>query len=118
MSDLPYTSQAAKDEHDSAAPETKKVSLYGWDSNSLQKVKIAANLDGSLSSSTEAVQLQENSGDSNIEYVGLAAIGSATSAAVWQVQKIDCNTGTVVTWADGDNNYNNIYDNRESLSYS
>jgi len=65
-----------------------------------------------------AVNVQIDSGDSNIEYVGTAAIGSATSAAVWKIKRINYTTGTVIEYADGDESFNNIFDNRESLSYS
>ena len=54
----------------------------------------------------------------SVTYVGKAAIGTATSAASWQVQKIDETTGLVITWADGDADFNNIWDNRASLTYS
>jgi len=54
----------------------------------------------------------------NVTYVGKAAIASATSAGVWQVMKVDESTGTVITWADGDSSFDNIWDNRASLSYS
>lgn len=60
------------------------------------------------------------SSPANLIYYGLAAIGSATSAAVWQVRKF-AYTGsnmTSQTWADGDNYFNNIWDDRASLSYS
>lgn len=54
-----------------------------------------------------------------ISYIGKAAIASATSSAVWQIQKMDETGGDVViTWADGDDSFNNIWDNRASLSYS
>jgi hypothetical protein len=54
----------------------------------------------------------------DVLYVGLAAIGTATSAATWQVQKISTASGVVVTWADGNSSYDNIWDNRASLTYS
>ena len=53
-----------------------------------------------------------------VTYIGKAATGSATSGALWQVQKIDTTTGTVITWADGNGDFDNIWDNRASLSYS
>jgi len=53
-----------------------------------------------------------------VTYIGKAATGSATSTSVWQVQKIDTTTGTVITWADGNGNFDNVWDNRASLSYS
>jgi len=61
----------------------------------------------------EAIRVAEKS-----TYVGKAAIGSATDAARWQIMSIDETSGTVVTFADGDDNYNNIWDSREELSYS
>jgi len=66
----------------------------------------------------EAIRVAEKSTDSNITYVGKAAIGSATDAARWQIMSIDETSGTVVTFADGDDNYDNIWDSREELSYS
>lgn len=52
-------------------------------------------------------------------YIGKAAIGTATSAAQWQVQKILTSGGvTTITWADGNQKFDNIWDNRASLSYS
>lgn len=52
-------------------------------------------------------------------YYGTAAAGSATSAAVWQIQSSSV-SGVVTTflWADGNVNFDNIWDNRTSLSYS
>ena len=65
----------------------------------------------------QAIRVNIDSGDTNITYVGKALIGSATSAALWQVIEIDETTGTVITWADSDQLFNNIYDDRESLNY-
>lgn len=67
---------------------------------------------------TAAVRVAENSGDANIEYVGRAPIASATSDNVWQIMKVDCTSGTVITWADGNDSFDNIWDNRESLTYT
>lgn len=54
-----------------------------------------------------------------VTYIGEATPGSATSAAVWQITKIDSSSNpTVITYADGNANFDNIFDNRASLSYS
>lgn len=53
-----------------------------------------------------------------VTYVGEANPGTATSAASWRIKKIDTSSGTVVTWADGDASFDNIYDNRAFLTYS
>lgn len=51
-------------------------------------------------------------------YIGSASIGSLTSAAVWQIFKIADSSGDkTITWADSDNSFDNIWDNRASLSY-
>lgn len=55
-----------------------------------------------------------DSSDSSITYIGEARVGEATSNGVWRVQKI---TSSSITWADGNANFDNIWDNRESLSY-
>lgn len=68
----------------------------------------------------EALAFREatDSGDANVSYIGKAPPGTATSAAKWQIKKIDKTTGTIGTLADGDANFDNVWDNRESLSYS
>ncbi len=57
-----------------------------------------------------------------LEYHGLAKGGSATSAAVWYIERWSY-TGTSVQpddklLADGNANFDNIWDDRASLSYS
>lgn len=56
---------------------------------------------------------------STLLYVGEAALNSAANAPVWRIRKIET-IGTVmsVLWADGDQAFNNVWDNRASLSYS
>ena len=57
----------------------------------------------------------------NPVYIGRATVGSLTSVAVWQIMKstFDVNNNLLSTlWADGDTNFNNIWDNRVSLTYS
>ena len=50
-------------------------------------------------------------------YFGKAEVGSDTSDAVWQVKKFTIATG-IFTHADGDALFDNIWDNRASLTYS
>jgi len=44
--------------------------------------------------------LLDDTSTANVTYVGKAAIGSATSDAVWQIQKIDETSGMSITWAN------------------
>jgi hypothetical protein len=56
-----------------------------------------------------------------ITYVGEAPTGTDTSKALWRIKRIDSNApGTVLTmtWADGNSDFDNVWDNRASLSYS
>lgn len=55
---------------------------------------------------------------SPITYIGLAALGSDTSQAVWQIKKIDETSGIEITFADGNADFDNIWDNRASLTYT
>lgn len=53
-----------------------------------------------------------------VMYVGEATPGELTSTAKWRIKKVDQTSGVVVTWADGNNNFDNVWDNRVTLSYS
>ncbi len=55
---------------------------------------------------------------STVTYVGQAAAGSAESSAVWRIAKVTFSgTVTSVLYADSDISFNNIWDDRLSLSY-
>jgi len=62
--------------------------------------------------------LRDNSGDSNIFYVGKAPSGTVASAAAWQIKRVDETNGIDGEFADADNEFDNVWNNRESLSYS
>lgn len=53
----------------------------------------------------------------DVDYVGEAAIGTATSAASWRIKKVDSSSGMVLQWA-GTGVFDQVWDNRASLSYS
>lgn len=55
----------------------------------------------------------------SLMYVGKAKIGSLQDSSVWQIQKITV-TGsiTLIQYADGDGNFDNVWNDRASLSYS
>lgn len=50
-------------------------------------------------------------------YFGFAAPSSATSAARWKIKRLTIATN-VFQLADGNDQYDNVWDNRASLSYS
>lgn len=51
-------------------------------------------------------------------YLGTAQPGTSSSSAAWQIQRIDVTSGVVFAYADGNANFDNVWDNRASLSYS
>jgi len=68
---------------------------------------------------TYAIQYAVNSGDSTITYVGKAVAGSTLASALWQIKKITDTSGDLsIQFADGDANFDNVWNDRESLSYS
>ncbi len=84
--------------------------LAGFDVNIIGSVPIP------ITSASYATRLDEAS--AVITYVGIAAPGSVTSNAVWQIKRLNSTTGLVVEFANGNSNFTNIWDNRASLSYS
>ena len=54
--------------------------------------------------------------DATYTYVGEAAVGAAESDAVWRIQRVDSSGN--VTWADGNANFDNVWVNYASLTYS
>ena len=59
--------------------------------------------------------------DSNTTYVGATKQGSSgtTNTSIWQIKKIAVSgTVTTISYSDGNDDYDNIWDNRASLSYS
>lgn len=73
-------------------------------------------LDVSAGSLPLAVRIDEAS--STVTYVGKAKPGGAVALAVWQIMKIDETSGLVITWADGDALFDNIWNDRAGLVYS
>ena len=54
-------------------------------------------------------------------YFGEAVPGSNTSDQVWRIRLISNNSSSgvvTVLWADGNNNFDNIWDNRKLYVYS
>lgn len=67
-------------------------------------------IDGALAMKTTVVGA--------VTYIAEAVPGTAQSAAAWRVSKIDTTTGTVVTWADGNANFDNVATDLTALTYS
>lgn len=57
---------------------------------------------------------------STVWYFGFAAPGAATSEPVWEIRRFTLGLGGDITceWADGDTEFDNVWDDRASLNYS
>ena len=64
-----------------------------------------------------ALSLRLDEASATITYVGEARPGSVTSAALWRIKRLDTTSGTSIQWADGDTLFNNVWNNRASLTY-
>jgi hypothetical protein len=55
-----------------------------------------------------------------VTYIGYASPNALTYSPVWKILRITISGSTIYTTesADGDHEFNNIWDNRASLSYS
>ena len=56
---------------------------------------------------------------SGVTYIGNALPGTTTSSANWKIKRMtEVGADITIVWADGDSLYDNVWDNRASLSYS
>lgn len=71
---------------------------------------------------TESLLIEKMSyiNDGFPEYIGKALPGTLSSSAAWRIKKLTYSGMNVtdIQFADGDTNFDNIWDNRESLNYS
>ena len=51
-------------------------------------------------------------------YVGEATFAAPTTSPLWRIRRIDTSAGVSVTWADGNSNYDNVWDDHTSLTYT
>ena len=68
---------------------------------------------------TEPMAVRVDDVSASVTYVGEALVGTADSAATWRIKRITItSTITDIKWADGNQFFDNIWDNRTSLTYS
>jgi hypothetical protein len=97
-------------------------STIGGQSDGLTDAELRASpidVQGTFYSTTaQYAVIADNKTTGGVIYIGYADPGTATSAASWRIKKVDISNYPVITWADGDTNFNNVFDNRVSLTYS
>ena len=112
--------------HEDGTPARKAVALFGRDVDGVSCTEISA-ITNAIGNAllTQALDLTltlalDYDSSDNLVYIGRAAKGSAKSAAAWQIKKLTYNASSSLTdiqWADSDDEFDNIWDNRASLSY-
>ena len=83
------------------------------------KLLISA-VSGSISIAPEPKYiLKLDDAGSGVTYVGEAVPGTADGDAAWRIKKLTEATGDLtLLWADGDEDFDNVWTDRASLSYS
>lgn len=96
------------------------VAISADDGDVWQKVSGVWVLQGGFGNVAQAKQVDFAGGSPEVIYSGAAAPGSLTSSAVWRISRVTLQSDGDVTveWADGNDAYDNIWDNRVALSYS
>lgn len=93
------------------------------------KVKYVDNGDGTFSqavvllnagseSTSFAVRMLPDGTDPNFIYVGKAPIGSVGTAPVWQIKRMDTTNMLSIEWPSASAQFSQVWDDRESLSYT
>jgi len=107
---------------DSQETMTNLTLLYGYKGSEWERIITDGSgnlkISGDIRTTSVPYGTRIDEASATVTYVGKASPGTATSAASWLIQKIDTTTGTVITWADGDGDFDNVWDNRAGLSYS
>lgn len=78
-----------------------------------RSVPVRVTNDGLLSveDSPLAVRIDDTT-TAGFTYIGKAPIGTLPSAPGWQIQRLATSSGLVKSWADGNADFDNVWDNR------
>ena len=113
-----YSSQEIDNESYNDTYKIKQTALYVFNAATNTFVPVRGDASGNLltaGAGVSALRL-DNTTTANITYLGKAVTSTLNSAAIWQIQKIDQTSGTVITWADN-GKFTQIWDNRVALTY-
>jgi len=96
------------------ANQVQEIELLSGLKNSIQTLQgLITSIDNK--SFYQPLLVDNNAG---VIYRGYAAIGADPKAAVWAIERISSSKGLQThKWADGDRNFDNIWDKREELIY-
>lgn len=112
---LTYHPETDVQEHDSAS-QTKRVMLFGWNTDTLQPVKLNVDTNGALK--TEEWYFM----DASVKASSITYIGKEKEDGSWLINKLDETTGVVSRYAGIQNNptqttYTAAWTNKATLTY-
>jgi hypothetical protein len=97
--------------------KTKDLQVTATDVGDKRALDVSIISGGSGSVSDYSTLIDEPT--AGIMYIGKATSGSSTSSAVWQIKKLtESGVVTSILFANGSNEFNNIWSNRASLTYT
>jgi hypothetical protein len=73
---------------------------------------------GSVSTSAAAPESIRIDDAGTYQYFGYATIASDEAAAVWKISRLTSANPQALMWADGNADYDNVWDDHATLSYS
>jgi len=107
---------------DSQETMTNLTLLYGYNGSEWERLITDGSgnlkISGDINTTSIPYGIRIDEASATVTYIGKAVPGTATSASTWQIQKIDTTSGTVITWADGNGDFDNEWDERAGYSYS
>lgn len=74
--------------------------------------------DGDLKTKVNEPTFRFDGSASPLLYLGSAPFGTSPGAAAWQIKRFNVASGVICQFADGNADFDNVWDNRASLSYS
>ena len=85
----------------------------------LNLAAVTANNELKVAASSVTYTTRIDDASATTTYIGKATVGASEASASWQIQRI-VESGSVssFTYADGNENFDNVWNNRASLSYS
>lgn len=81
--------------------------------------KMRVNPDGSINtSSADVATIIDEATYTSTTFFGYSNPGTSTASSYWQIKIIDeSGSSTEIKWADGNSNFNKVWDNRTSYTY-
>jgi hypothetical protein len=72
-----------------------------------------------VASTTSTYKLRLDDVGGGVSYIGEADPGTSLASALWRIKRItDVGKDTSIDWADGNGNFDNVWNNRLALAYS